>query len=78
MPTDSSLDVRRVVPSERRPLVFSTLKALKPGEGFTLIADHDLRPLRRQFETHYGDQVCWDHLEQGPAVRRVRIASPSR
>jgi uncharacterized protein (DUF2249 family) len=73
MPTDSSLDVRQVVPRERHPLVFSTFEVLKAGEGFILIADHDPRPLRRQFETQCADQFSWDYLEQGPAVWRVRI-----
>jgi uncharacterized protein (DUF2249 family) len=74
MPIDSSLDVRQVVPRERHTLVFRTFKVLKPGEGFILIADHDPRPLRRQFETQCADQFSWDYLEQGPAVWRVRIS----
>jgi len=73
MPADSSLDVRQVVPRERHPLVFNTFDGLKPGEGFILIADHDPRPLRRQFETRCAERFSWDYLEQGPAVWRVRI-----
>ena len=41
MPTDSSLDVRQVIPRERHPLVFRTFETLKPDEDFILIADHD-------------------------------------
>jgi uncharacterized protein (DUF2249 family) len=73
MPTDSSLDVRQIVPRERHPLVFGTYEALKPGEGFVLIADHDPRPLRRQFEARCMDRFFWDYIERGPAVWRVRI-----
>jgi len=77
MPADSSLDVRQVVPRERHPLVFNTFDGLKPGEGFILIADHDPRPLRRQFETRCAERVSWDYLEQGPEVWRVRIGRQS-
>jgi uncharacterized protein (DUF2249 family)/uncharacterized protein (DUF4213/DUF364 family) len=73
MHTDSSLDVRQVVPRKRHPLVFSTFEALEPGEGFILIADHDPRPLCRQFEARRASQFSWDYLEQGPVVWRVRI-----
>jgi uncharacterized protein (DUF2249 family) len=73
MPTDSSLDVRQIVPRERHPIVLSTFESLKRGEGFILIADHDPRPLRRQFKIQRSDQFSWDYLEQGPIVWRVRI-----
>jgi Uncharacterized conserved protein (DUF2249) len=33
MPTDSSLDVRQVVPRERHQLVLGAFESLKPGEG---------------------------------------------
>ena len=33
MPTDSSLDVRQVVPRERHPLVFSTFEVTRDAAG---------------------------------------------
>lgn len=45
MPNDRSLDVRNVVPRERRTLIFDTFAGLKPGQTFVLVNDHDPRPL---------------------------------
>jgi len=74
MLNDHSIDVRNVVPRERHTLVYDTFTALKPGNAFVLISDHDPRPLHRQFETKHTGQFSWDYLEQGPEVWRVRIA----
>lgn len=73
MPDDRPLDVRNVAPRERHTLIFDTYTALKPGEAFILINDHDPRPLYYQFEAEHTGQFLWDYLEQGPEVWRVRI-----
>lgn len=73
MPNDRPLDVRNVVPRERHTLIFDTFAALKPGDAFVLINDHDPRPLYYQFEVEHTGQFSWDYLEQGPEVWRVRI-----
>ncbi len=69
----TELDVRTIVPRERHPLIFSTYKALAPGEGFVLINDHDPKPLYYQFQAEVGSEVDWQYLEQGPQTWRVRI-----
>lgn len=67
------LDIRVVPPREKHPAIFRTFDALTPGEGFTLINDHDPFPLRRQFEATRPGQFNWTYVEQGPVVWRVLI-----
>lgn len=69
----SELDVRNIVPRERHPLIFRTFEALRPGEGFVLVNDHDPKPLYYQFKAELGSAVDWEYLEQGPDTWRVRI-----
>lgn len=72
MPT-LDLDIRTVAPRDKHPTIFRTFDGLAPGEGFTLINDHDPAPLRYQFEATRGGQFAWSYLESGPEVWRVRI-----
>ncbi|MGH7781398.1 MAG: DUF2249 domain-containing protein [Candidatus Binataceae bacterium] len=74
MPEDRPLDVRTVTPRERHTQIFDTYNALRPGEAFILINDHDPKPLYYQFEAEHAGQFSWDYLEQGPDTWRVRIA----
>jgi uncharacterized protein (DUF2249 family) len=73
-PTNTVIDVRQIVPRERHPLIFNTFHNLKPGQDFTLVNDHDPKPLYYQFQAEYGGSFGWDYLEQGPDVWRVRIS----
>ena len=72
--TARELDVRVIPPREKHPTIFSTFRALEPGDAFVLVNDHDPVPLRFQLEAQHGGQYSWDYLERGPAVWRVRIA----
>jgi uncharacterized protein (DUF2249 family) len=67
------LDIRVVPPREKHPTIFRTFDALKSGEAFTLVNDHDPSPLRYQFEGTRSGQFTWTYVEQGPAVWRVSI-----
>lgn len=67
------IDVRRVVPRERHPLIFSTFDALQPGDSFVLVNDHDPKPLLYQFQAERHDQFRWDYLATGPEEWQVRI-----
>ncbi len=71
------LDVRRLPPPQRHPLIFQTFQALRPGEGFELVNDHDPKPLYYQFAAELPGQFTWEYLEQGPEVWRVRIGKPA-
>jgi len=72
-PAERGLDVRNVAPRERHTLIFDTFAALKPGEGFVLINDHDPKPLYYQFQAEHTGKFVWNYLEQGPEIWRVRI-----
>jgi len=67
---EAVIDVRAIVPRARHPS--NIFLALKPGQVFVLVNDHDQK-LHRQFQAGYAGAFRWDHLEQGPDVRRVRI-----
>lgn len=67
------LDVRPIPPREKHPTIFSTFDALRAGESFVLVNDHDPVPLRYQFEYQRPGQMSWTYLEQGPELWRVEI-----
>ena len=69
-----TLDVRVIPPREKHPTIFEMFAALKPGESFVLVNDHDPKPLRYQFQYEHEGQFAWEYLEQGPAVWRVAIS----
>lgn len=70
---ERAIDVRTVAPRERHPLIFSTFEALGPGEAFTLVNDHDPKPLFYQFNAERQGAFTWEYLEQGPQIWQVRI-----
>ena len=67
------IDVRSLAPSERHPRIFQTFRDLAPGQGLALVNDHDLQPLRGQFQILLPGQFAWTSLEAGPAIWRVSI-----
>jgi uncharacterized protein (DUF2249 family) len=68
-----TLDVRQLPPAKRHSLIFQAFEALKPGEAFVLVNDHDPKPLYYQFKFEQEGRFTWECLEQGPEVWRVRI-----
>ncbi len=68
------LDVRTIPPAQRHPMIFQRFAALPVGSGFTLVNDHDPKPLYYQLNFENSGQLGWDYLEQGPEVWRVRIS----
>ncbi len=68
------LDVRPLVPREKHPTIFSTFDALKPGETFQLVNDHDPMPLYYQFNVERPGAFGWEYVEKGPEVWRVNIS----
>lgn len=67
------IDVRRIAPPDRHPLIFATFDALGPGEAFEIVNDHDPLPLYFQFEAHRLGLFTWRYLESGPERWHVRI-----
>lgn len=70
---ETVLDVRAVPPPRRHPLILRTFEALAPGQAFTLVNDHDPKPLYYQFQAERVGEFTWEYLEEGPEVWRVRI-----
>ncbi|HET9733116.1 MAG TPA: DUF2249 domain-containing protein [Acidimicrobiales bacterium] len=67
------IDVRSLPPAGRHALIFSTFEALRPGQSFELINDHDPKPLRYQIAAEHPRELTWDYIETGPTTWRVRI-----
>jgi uncharacterized protein (DUF2249 family) len=73
MRNETTLDIRDTPAKDRHPLIFNQFEALKTGESFILVNDHDPKPLYYQFQAERSDQFTWEYLEQGPEAWRVRI-----
>ncbi len=69
----TTLDVRNVAPMHRHGMIFDSFEALKPGQAFQLVNDHDPKPLYYQFQAERPGEFEWAYEEQGPEVWRVRI-----
>ncbi len=69
----TTLDVRTLAPMYRHQRIFETFEALKPGESFALVNDHDPKPLYYQFEAERTGEFTWNYVEQGPTVWHVVI-----
>ena len=75
-PDASILDVRVIPPFQKHPTIFGRYEALGAGESFTLVNDHDPKPLYYQFNAELPGKFEWEYLEKGPSVWRVRIGKP--
>jgi uncharacterized protein (DUF2249 family) len=72
------IDVRSLVPAQRHARIFELVGALKPGDSFILVNDHDPKPLYYQLEAEHPAQFSWTYIEQGPSVWRVKIGRFSK
>ena len=62
----NTVDVRNLIPRERRPLIFKAFSNLPPGGAFLLVNDYDPKPLYYQSQAELGQPFLWEHLESGP------------
>lgn len=67
------VDVREIPHGERHPRIFARYARLAPGESFTLVNNHDPKPLRREFEAAHPGAFSWDYVESGPQRWQIRI-----
>lgn len=67
------VDVRRIPPPQRHPLIFGTFARLNSGDAMVIVNDHDPKPLYYQFAAEMPDQFKWTYVEQGPETWRVEI-----
>jgi uncharacterized protein (DUF2249 family) len=72
-PEAATLDVREITPREWHPLIFQSFEDLAPGQSFTLVNDHDPKPLDYQLMAEHPGQAGREYLESGPEVWQVRI-----
>ncbi|WP_448205836.1 DUF2249 domain-containing protein [Azospirillum sp. sgz302134] len=73
-----NIDVQSIPPYLRHQVIIEAVQGLAPGDAFTLVNDHDPRPLHHQLRALFADSFAWEYLEQGPEVWRVRISRPEQ
>lgn len=71
-----SLDVRSIPPRFKHPTIMASYAGLQPGETFTIVNDHDPKPLHYQFQAEHPDAFTWEYQETGPEIWRVQIGKP--
>ncbi|WP_328760310.1 DUF2249 domain-containing protein [Streptomyces sp. NBC_00271] len=67
------VDVRELPHGQRHPRIFARFARLAPGETFTLVNNHDPKPLRREFQAAYPDAFTWEYVESGPEQWQIRV-----
>lgn len=67
------LNVTLIEPRLKHPTIFKYFDALKPGEAFRIINDHDPKPLYYQLIAERGNVFNWEYLEKGPQWWKVQI-----
>lgn len=70
----STLDVREIGHGQRHPLIFKTYHALKPGQAFILVVDHDPKPVLLELDFIQHGAFKSTYLEKGPEVWRIQMA----
>jgi len=69
----NKFDVRPHPPAQRHEMVFDAYDALKPGDAFVFINDHDPKPLYYQMEAENEEPFTWEYLEVMPKEWKVKI-----
>ena len=72
-----TLFVPDLQPALKHPTIFIKFDALKQGESFVIINDHDPKPLYYQLLAERGNIFTWEYLEQGPEIWKVYIKKNS-
>lgn len=71
--TTDELDVRTLVPIKRHEKLHQLFADLPAGESFTIINDHDPKPLYYEFRSVYGDVVDWEYLKRDTEEWKVKV-----
>lgn len=69
----TSQELHALTPPARRDLPLGTFDALAPGEGFEIVSDHALDPIRRMLEERGSGLIAWSDVETGPPRWLVRV-----
>lgn len=67
-------DARPYEPAERHDIFFNAFAALRPGQAFVFVNDHDPKPLYYQIEAESTEPFSWEYLESGPETWTVKVA----
>lgn len=67
------LNVTLLEPKLKHPTIFQHFDALKEGEAFQILNDHDPKPLYYQLIAERGKTFNWQYIENGPKWWRVQI-----
>jgi regulator of cell morphogenesis and NO signaling len=67
------LNVTLIEPRLKHPTIFKHFDALKEGEAFQILNDHDPKPLYYQLLGERGNIFTWNYLEKGPQWWKVQI-----
>jgi regulator of cell morphogenesis and NO signaling len=70
---DGILNVTLIEPRLKHPTIFARFDALQEGEGFTILNDHDPKPVYYQLFGERGNVFLWEYLEEGPEWWKVNI-----
>ncbi len=73
MKDEVCLDVCKVSPRERHPLIFKTWENLPVGGVMKLINDHDPKPLFYEFKAERAGEFEWSAADRGPKIWSVLI-----
>jgi regulator of cell morphogenesis and NO signaling len=68
------MDVTRIAPKDRHPLIFKAFDELATGDELILTNDHDPKPLYYVFLHEREGQFGWEYHEQGPTRWKVKIS----
>ena len=70
---EATFDVREIPKPDRHPTIHHRYGGLAAGDALDVVAPHEPKPLRREFDEQYGDDFGWDVLDREPGEVRVRI-----
>jgi len=68
------IDVTQIEPRLKHPTIFKNFDALQAGESFTILNDHDPKPVYYQLLGERGNIFTFEYLEAGPEWWRIKIA----
>lgn len=68
------LNVTLIEPRFKHPAIFEKFDSLVGGQQFTILNDHDPKPLYYQLLGERGNIFTWEYLENGPEWWKVRIS----
>lgn len=71
--TETTLDVTKIEPKRKHPLIFEMFDALNPGQTLIIFNDHDPKPLYYQLLAERGQVFKWQYIENGPLEWKVAI-----